>query len=515
MQYSLQTTKKSSRMAMRLAVLAVSTLSTACAVSNETLMEAQRPNAAPVATRTSFSESLRCMDDLYSAYGVRDVRITTKGIPDATGEIQAGTRDMLISAVSQMSARSRAFTFIDFEQVAEGFGPPPDQRLYAQQTRLVAPAYYIRGSVTSFDEGIVSDTIGGGIRVDGTGGGVNFDRTSSVVGVDMNIGEVATGLIVPGVSAQNSIAVSRRSLGGDVSFDVEILGETVGGFMQAARSKSEGMHTALRTLIELNTIESLGRLVRVPYWRCLGIDQSDPRALARSQNMFGSLSQSERIEFVEKSLSSLGYYNGAVDGEMDRGLKDAIGRYQAENGLTATTGINAQLYASLLGKDFDLKERAEPVTSSKAGYQELIKERLFVSVSDEMGLPVYAPGMTMRVNARLNTDAYLYCFYKDARGSVARIFPNRFQPNALSPGGRLIEIPGRQAGFDIFFDTPGATETVTCFASRDEVGTALPENLKVADLTPLPVSSLADLERIIRQSTTEEVAVTTVDFLVK
>ena len=37
-------------------------------------------------------------------------------------------------------------------------------------------------------------------------------------------------------------------------------------------------------------------------------------------------------------------------------------------------------------------------------------------------------------------DAYVYCFYQDANGTVARIFPNRFQPNPFLHGGKRIEI---------------------------------------------------------------------------
>ena len=42
--------------------------------------------------------------------------ITSQGIPDATGAVQAGTKEMLISAISRMSVKSAAFRFVDYDQ---------------------------------------------------------------------------------------------------------------------------------------------------------------------------------------------------------------------------------------------------------------------------------------------------------------------------------------------------------------------------------------------------------------
>ena len=45
--------------------------------------------------------------------------------------------------------------------------------------------------------------------------------------------------------------------------------------------------------------------------------------------------------------------------------------------------------------------------------------------------PSYRVGETMVVSVQPTQDAYVYCFYQDATGTVARIFPNRFQPDPL------------------------------------------------------------------------------------
>ncbi|MEM7767239.1 MAG: DUF4384 domain-containing protein [Pseudomonadota bacterium] len=505
-----------SSMARRMAGLLTSAaMLVGCAASPDTVYQATQPKAEPIAAATNFSDALTCMDDMLYAYGIRDIRLTTNGIPDSTGEIQVGTRDMFISAVSRMSARSRAFTYIDFEEVSAGFGPAPDRRFYDRQQSLLTPNYYVRGAITTFDENVVTDSQGGGLRVGGTGAGANFDASSSVVGLDINVGEVKTGLIVPGVASSNRIAVTRRAFAGDVSFDVEIGSELVGGFAQAARSKSEGMHTAVRTLVELNTIESLGKLTRVPYWRCLGVEQTDPAAEKEASQYFKSMSDRERIEYAQRSLAGLNYYSGAVDGEASPALRDAIGEYQASNNLVASGRVDRQLVSSLLGRDVKLAGKGAPIAGAGPDYDAIVSERLFISMTDTLEFPTYKVEMPLQMRVRLNAEAYLYCFYQDGAGSVARIFPNRFQPNALVPGGRMVKIPDETAGFRLVFEQAGARETVKCFASRTEIGVDFPDALKAGDLTPLPMGDLAVLEAAIREGAPDDLAVSTREFLVR
>ena len=486
-----------------------------CASSPDTIYETTRPKAAPIASKTAFSDSLDCMDDMLYAYGIRDIRITTNGIPDSTGEIQVGTRDMFISAVSRMSARSRAFTYIDFEEVAAGFGPAPDRRFYDRQQSLLTPTYYVRGAITTFDDSVTTDNQGLGLSVGDANVGANFDQTASVVGLDINVGEVKTGLIVAGVASSNRIAVTRRSIAGDASYNLEIGSEIVSGIVQAASSKSEGMHTSVRTLVELNTIESLGKLTRVPYWRCLGVEQADPAAIREVGKIYKAMKEEERIEFAQRSLAGLSLYSGPIDGTMNSGLRDALGQYQAQNNLLASGTVDRQLVASLMGRDVQLAGKGEPLTGTGPDFNAVIADRLYLSMTDTLEFPTYKVDMPLQMRVRLNDDAYLYCFYQDGSGSIARIFPNRFQPDAFVQGGMLVKIPDESHGYRLVFEQAGATERVRCFASRTEFGVYLPENLKAADLTPLPYGSLGQLETAVRDNAPEDLAVNTSEFLVR
>src|SRR5579859_7102762 len=75
-----------------------------CQPNPETAQIAAQPQTAPARTITSFNDALRCMDELFLAQGKKDIYITSAGIPDATGMVAAGTKEMLITAISKMSA---------------------------------------------------------------------------------------------------------------------------------------------------------------------------------------------------------------------------------------------------------------------------------------------------------------------------------------------------------------------------------------------------------------------------
>lgn len=472
---------------------------------------AARPAAAPAHTQTNFSDSLRCMDDMLFDYGIRDIRLTTNGIPDATGEIQTGTREMFISAVTRMSARSRAFTYVDLQEVTDGYGPSEDRRLYARQQQLLTPTYYVRGAITTFDDSVASDSRGGGISFGGAGAGANVDATSSVVGVDMNVGEVQTGLILAGASSSNRITVTRRGQSVDGSFDVELGSESLGAFAQVSRNRSEGMHTAIRTLIELNTIESLGKLARVPYWRCLGVEQTDPAASRQVADYFRTMEPAERIAFAQRGLQSLSLYAGPADGMSSPLFRDAVGQYQAANGLVATGEVNTALISSLMARDLRLPGPGMPALPTLASEP----DPLFILMTDALEFPTYQAGMPLDLRIRLNDDAQLYCFYQDGVGHVARVFPNRFSPNPQVRGGEAVRIPGPQDGFRLVFETPGSSEQVRCFATRNIMAADASGLMAQPDLTPLAVRDLDEVEAAIRSANPDEIASNTLEFLIR
>lgn len=475
-----------------------------CASDPKEAIEIAKPKTLPATNLTNFSSSLRCMDELLLSFARRDIVITSAGIPDATANVSAGTKDMLISAVSRMSVKSGAFSFVDFDATQADVHDL--QSLVGFTDDFVVPNYYIRGAITQLDEGVLDEAQAAAIGIPEAQIGASRDQTVSVVSLDLNIGNLVNRQIIPGASAHNSIAVARQGYAGDLAGSISKLGLS----FDIVLNKGEGMHQAVRTLIELSAIEVLGKLAEVPYWRCLQIEQTNPAVVEEAKDWYNDMSPEQRVTFIQEALVSEGYLNGIITGKRDAASKSAIARYQSDNGLLADGRITFPLYASLIHEDLSLGRQPKLVQASLEvdGPLEIRPNLLKVSLRPLGGsAQAYPQGQTLEVGAVANQDAYLYCYYQDADLNVARIFPNPYDPDPYVLAGRSVTIPGEDAGFDIVLDRPGTTESITCLASEVEVDLRLPPALKTADLAPLPVNSVDEIvaayRRLGRQSVVE------------
>jgi hypothetical protein len=481
----------------------------ACDGTPETAHLAAQPRTAPVRTITSFDEALRCMDTMFQAQGKKDIYVTSAGIPDATGQIAAGTKEMLITAIAKMSAQSGAFRFVDFDPTQ--IDVQMLSELVGLRPGFVAPNYYIRGAITQLDSNVLSSNASAAVSAPTLDLAISHGQIVSVMSVDLNVGQLVTRQIMPGMSASNSIAIVRTSKGGEVG---GVIGK-VGLSLNLQLDRSEGFHQAVRNLIELSAIESLGKLTHVPYWQCLEIDQTSPTYRTEAREWFDAMSATDRVRFARASLARAGYAVGAGGDDVDPALHDSIARYQAEHDLVANGRIDFDLYYRLMAEGGQGKGVASVAPSSSSSpaaaapsiaapsppAPAAIAARQPVAPAPSLRLstnrgekPTYRVDETLAVEAVTAQDAFLYCYYQDADGAIARIFPNRFQPNALVHGGTPVEIPPNAGkAFSIRFDKSHVKEAVACVASSDELGLKLPSQLKAEDLAPLPVKSLQDV----------------------
>ncbi len=478
----------------------------------------QQPKTTPVRNITSFTPALQCMDQLFQATGKNSFMITSAGIPDATGQMQAGTKEMLISTIAKMSTKSDAFTFVDFD--LDKRDVLAAQQLIGIQAGFEVPRYYIRGAITQVDKGIVADRVGGGIGFSLGGGssggagssnsnttntsdrkgtlGYSSDIGTSVITIDLNMGDLVTRKIIPGVSTSNSIVVTRRGTG----FDADAQIEKFGVAFEFSMDRSEGSHQALRTLVELSLIEVLGKFAGVPYWSCLQIKQTDPSVLVAARDQYeklgpgGEASDGPLLQAVVAGLVTGGYLEsaGGIQDAGDPHLKQAVSKYQADNDLVATGRLSFELYYNMSNKG--LIQPGGAVAGGVKPTQKPTAEKgsINVHVSTSRGTtPTYRVGERLDLNAQVSDDGYLYCYYGDETGKIARIYPNRYAPDPYLSAGQRVDIPGREAQFSIEFTDPGTRQEVLCLASKQELGVKLPASFKVVDLEPVGVSSFEEV----------------------
>lgn len=468
-----------------------------CQLGPHAALDAAQPGTAPVRNIDNFNEALRCMDRMFEAQGKRDIYITTAGIPDATGLIAAGTKEMFISAVSLMSARSNAFRFVDYDVTQT------DVQILSELVGLhedfVAPSYYVRGAITQLDSGVLSSSVGGSISLPGVDIAASHDQIVSVVSMDLNVGRLVSRQIIPGISASNAIAVVQTSKGADVG---GILGKA-GLSFSVSLDRSEGFHQAVRTLVDLSTIEVLGKLTHVPYWECLQIESTNPTFRTEAREWFDLMPDSERDNFARTALIRAGYLQPSDTSA--GGLSSAVARYQADNSLIANGRVDFDLYYRLLASENQRPGGPRPAVPPAiaaaavptlpapppASSDEAPRAILSTGRGDP---PSYHVGESMTLQVQPTRDAFVYCYYQDSEGTVVRIFPNRFQPDAFLHAGAATAIPpAGQRAFEIRFDQAGGHEQVACLAADREVGLSLPVALKRQDLEPLPLHGLDDV----------------------
>ena len=168
--------------------------------SANTVAQMKGPETAPVRTITNFSQALTCMDNLFLMYGVRDVVVITEDLKDETKKVSAGTKDMLISTVSNMTKRSRAVRLVAYGSDSGnliGFMKEAEKKTMFQ----LVPQYGIRGSISQLDESVAKKTEGGGLAIDGfLGVGKASVASTNVLGLDltmMRTEEIAGGMEHP------------------------------------------------------------------------------------------------------------------------------------------------------------------------------------------------------------------------------------------------------------------------------------------------------------------------------
>lgn len=223
------------------------------------------PKGAPYKSITSFSDSLACMDKMMLSANIRAIPVMVEDIEDKTESVKVGVRDMLISAISEMTIKSNAVRLVvygkDTANLISFMKAANNNAIYNG-----VPLYDIQGSITQYDKGI--STVDGslGLFYRGEGGlGAARGTSLNVVALDLNVLRTADMSVVPGVSSRNSIAIFERG----TSLDTDASINKLGIYFDINLNRNEGQAQAMRNLVELAAIETVGKLVRVPYERCL------------------------------------------------------------------------------------------------------------------------------------------------------------------------------------------------------------------------------------------------------
>jgi hypothetical protein len=454
------------------------------------------PESTPHRSITGFSGALRCMDTTFINYGVRDVSVLIEDIVDQTKKVNAGTKDMLISAVSLMTKRSQAVRLVAFGQDSSNLITFL-QQAERKNAYAVTPEFDIRGAITQLDENVIQKQADAGIGYDSGGRhslGIGYakDAASNILALDLSMLSTEDFSVLPGVTSRNSVVIFKEGKGIDGDATISKFGINY----SVSLSKAEGQTQALRNLVELAAVELFGKLTKTPFWTCLGTSADDSEIRTEIDDWYETLAAAsgELVAWAQNQLRLRGYYRGPVDGESSPALLAAVAAYRKALGLEEAPLLDRDFFAAYLNADHAKVLAAHPAPPAppigEAGAAPV--EPLSLQLLSPGGRHRYARGEPINLLLRTSRDAYVYCYLRDEQRQVQRFYPNRFSADALVMARTSLRLPGAMR-FQIVANEAGVDETIACFGTERDVSTALPGIVLGADFENLPVNSLERL----------------------
>jgi hypothetical protein len=340
--------RKTLQIAAALVALAVSSIA-AAADKDEFEQRAEKlrsgPERAPLENDTGFSKNLKCMDGLFRTFGVRNVTVIIDEIPDATKKINVGARDMFMSATSQMTRTTHAIRLV----------PMVESRIFSEskRERVISDAdYVIQGSISQFDDSVLMKQRDGAVCLFHVCVGAAQSDGFSGLGLDLNMVETAGLSLVPGADVRNAVLIRKKGNG----IDGDITIGKFGAQYNFTVVSHDGNGQALRTLVELGAIELFGRLLKLPYWSCLGANDRDPEVRNEIDDWWEEMAADPRdrgrlFAYLQIQMRAQGVYDGDVNGRVDQALLRAVRAYRFAMGQSEDLSLDSSFLHQYLAAD--------------------------------------------------------------------------------------------------------------------------------------------------------------------
>jgi hypothetical protein len=443
---------------------------TACKTTPGAAPTVSQPSTPIARTMTNFSNAKRCMDQLLLEGNRNNISIAVDDIRDATQSVSVSTQDMVLSALSDMSIRSKAFNVYVKPKGTGIVNAFLGEKVAAHKR----PGIYIRGSISQADNAIAQDDRSASVVLPSLSLGGGDNQTLSTLSLDLQLVYTQELTIVPGGATSNTITIISS---GDSTSSRGLLnsGSFAAGLSISLSNKTrEGKSQAVRTLIEFSVIELLGRYTGVPYQRCFQLDSTDPLQVKMNREVYDKLKPDEQIRSIQLALRSSGEYRGAADGVKSQEFATDISAAKNKRGLIPNGRVDFQLFNALIDEGL-LNPNTLSVKINTDGRDLSDNNFQTINDADPIGLvvmPVNAfPRLKENIGVRVTTKqpAYVYCYYEyrdaDKKLVTARIFPGPDDNQIRTQSGIPVSVPGKDADFVLEVDSK-APHAIGCVATQ-------------------------------------------------
>ncbi|UOB03868.1 DUF4384 domain-containing protein [[Acidovorax] ebreus] len=490
-----------------------------------------RPVVRPTRSVSSFSDSLMCMDHMLRAAQVPTTLITSKQVIDYSSRVPVAAKDMIITSLSQMSRLSNAFRYVDYE--VDIVRQDTVQNLTTillnnNLMQLQRPALYVSGAIAFVDQNVTTNRFDAGTSASRLDTGYSRNRSATVIGLEMHLGDFRTRTLIPGLDSANEVVIGSGSQGLDVAGRIGSYGVN----FNVGRDYALGAGGAMRTLIDLATIELVGKWARVPYWQCLTLEQTHPDFQRQMRDWFDESGGVGQATLVQNSLIAQGYLQAGTDllALDSPALRTALTQFQIDSLLVPTGVLDFSTYERAMrhfvtlapdgslqrvgwgpsgptGSMAENKGDSTPVRTSGLVLTSTTPPPRRIDMQIENALPpgmepTFEVGEQVFVSATVSRTSHMYCYFADPSGNVMRLTPNQVTPYSLVAANQALRLPDwlvPNPAFIMDASRPG-TERVACFAAETDVLPRLPAPLQGAGLVNIPgYRTIEDIDKAFQQ----------------
>lgn len=244
-------------------------------VNAKDIDKAVETQSGPAQRITRYDIALEALGNMLQAYNTPSVRVQTLNINNATaGEgVPKDLAQIVSTALGKIQGPIKLIPYDPTYVFTEKeLGKNLDRTL---------PDLLVKGAVTEFDKDMLEKKFE--VEADyelpnGRAGlNANHDRSSGggQVALDLQVVSYQTQQFIPGVQTSNKICLLKSENSTGLNLVVE--GNGLG--VKSGFAKKDGIHAALRLLVEISVLELVGKYCDVPYWRCIEGAPADQRVV--------------------------------------------------------------------------------------------------------------------------------------------------------------------------------------------------------------------------------------------
>lgn len=258
---------------------------------------------------TRYDDSLRHFGKLLEAYNIDPVRVQAKIISNDTADrtLPDDVSRMLTTSINKIGTR---VIYVPYD---------PNYMINEATTggtiNRALPKVVLTGGITEFDKdmiekarelkaegGVDKGQWGSNYQYDGSTG-YNAEESVSRMTFDLSLLDYRTQTAISSSQVSNSINIRKTKLGWGIGAFFEGCGLT----FDYTLKKQQGIYYGIRLLVELSTLETLGKYFDVPYWRCIPGATQDTALVNRLREEFGYLGNNEKILYLREYMFFHGY----------------------------------------------------------------------------------------------------------------------------------------------------------------------------------------------------------------